>query len=121
VTDERLTDELASRVLGWRLAPGRYIKANRGWTPRSKFRPLLDLRDAFRLLEAASDDYRLFALPGHLFSAHVRLAGRTGSASGHKTARTVTIALARALGVHVSDEETEPVKMSQRRKAGEKD
>ena len=29
MTDDLLTDELAARVMGWRLAPGRYIKAGR--------------------------------------------------------------------------------------------
>ena len=101
MTDERLTDELAARVLGWRLAPGRYIKSGRGWTPRSKFRPLVDLKDAFRLLDRVSNDYSLLARPGGVFTARVRLDGRAGKATGEPKARAISLAVARALGLEV--------------------
>ena len=97
--DELLTDKLVTLVMGWRLAPGRYIQTGRGWSPRSRFRPLVELRDAFRLLTTASDDYCLVAKPGGVFTAEVRLAGRTGKASGESPSRTITMALARALQI----------------------
>jgi hypothetical protein len=98
MTDERLTDELA-RALGWRKAPGRYLKSGRSWIPESRFRPLLDLRDAFRVLDTASGDYSLLAKPGGVFTAQVRLAGRTGKATGEPKARAISLAVARALGL----------------------
>jgi hypothetical protein len=99
MTDERLTDELAVRVLGWRLAPGRYLKPNRGWASRSKFRPLVDLKDAFRLLDAVTGDYSLGATPGGIFTAQVRVAGRVGKGTGEPKARAISLAVARALQV----------------------
>ena len=96
MNDERLSDELASRALGWRRALGRYIKSGRSWTPRSKFRPLVDLKDAFRVLDAVSSDYSLVATPGGVFTAHVRVAGRVGEASGEPKARAICLAVARA-------------------------
>ncbi|MGA2713570.1 MAG: hypothetical protein ABSG41_10735 [Bryobacteraceae bacterium] len=99
MTDERLADELVRRALGWRPAPDRYVKPGRSWIPRSKFRPLADVRDAFRLLDAVTADYALVTTPGGTFTAQVRLAGRTGQAAGEPKARTICLALAQALGL----------------------
>jgi hypothetical protein len=101
VSDERLADELVARALGWRPAPDRYVKASRGWVPRSKFRPLVDVRDAFRLLDAVTADYSLVTTPGGVFAAQVRLGGRTGKAAGEPKARAISLALARAMGLDV--------------------
>jgi hypothetical protein len=97
--EERLTDQLAARALGWRVAPDRYIQSGRSWTPRSKFRPLRDLKDAFRLLDAVSKDYSLGDAPGRTFTARVRVAGRVGKATGEPKARTISLAIAEALGI----------------------
>ena len=75
MTEQRLTDELARSVLGWRPAPDRYLKPDRGWVPRSKFRPLTDIRDAFRLLDQLTGDYSLAAVPGQGFTVEVRSSG----------------------------------------------
>jgi hypothetical protein len=99
MTDQRLADELVARTLGWRPAPDRYVKPVRGWTPRSKFRPLEDVRDALRMVEAVSRDYSLVASPNTPFTALVRLAGRTGKAAGEPKARVICLALAQALGI----------------------
>jgi hypothetical protein len=98
VTDARLTDALAARALGWRPAPDRYIKPGRNWIPRSKFRPFPDLKDAFRLLDAATKDYSLISLPEGGFSAEVRLPGRIGRGREPK-ASTIALAVAKALGI----------------------
>jgi hypothetical protein len=99
MTDRLLMDELARLVLGWRSAPDRYLKPSRGWIPRSKFRPLTDVRDAFRLLDQFTKDYSLIARPGQGFTVEVRSKGRTGRASGKIAARTVTLALANLIGL----------------------
>jgi hypothetical protein len=99
VTDERLADELVTSTLGWRPAQDRYVKPGRGWIPRTKFRPLADVRDALRLLDAVTKDYSLVVTPTGPFTAQVRLAGRTGKASGEPKARTICLALAQALGL----------------------
>src|SRR5580693_3448122 len=101
MTDERLTDELVTRTLGWRPAPDRYVKPGRSWIPRSKFRPLVDVRDALRLLDAVTRDYSLVVSPTGPFTAQVRLAGRTGKAAGEPKARAICLALAQALGLEV--------------------
>ena len=99
MTDERLADELVRRALGWRPAPDRYVKPGRSWIPRSRFRPFDDVRDALRLLDAVTTDYSLIAVPGGVFTAHIRLAGRTGKAAGEPKARTICLALADVLGI----------------------
>jgi hypothetical protein len=74
VTDALLVDELVARALGWRPAPDRYLKPVRGWIPRSKFKPLKDVKDALRVLDALTRDYSLVSKPGGAFTAQVRLA-----------------------------------------------
>jgi len=39
--DDRLTEELASRIMRWRVTPDRYIKSGRSWVPRWHFKPLV--------------------------------------------------------------------------------
>ena len=101
MTDQRLVDELVSRAFGWRPAPDRYLKSRRGWISRSRFRPIDDVGDALRLLDALTSDYALVTLPGRAFTAHVRLAGRTGKASGEPKGRSICLALGLALGLIV--------------------
>ncbi len=101
MNDERLTDELACRVLGWRAAPGRFIKSGRSWTPRHRFAPLTRLDDAFQLLDRIATAYTLSTVKNDRFTAEVQVGAHAGKASGEPKARTVTIALARALGLEV--------------------
>jgi len=101
MTDTRLTDELATRVLGWKPSSDRFVKPDRGWLPRWRFRPLEDLADALRLLDAAAQRYTL-TNDGSTFSADVQANSRRGKASGTNKARTITLAVARAVGLEVS-------------------
>lgn len=101
MTDERLTDELAVRVMGWKSAPDRYVKSGRSWIPKWRFAPLSCLDDAFQLLASSNSTYKLECAPGGVFSVEVKIGGRTGHASGEPTARTITLALARALGLEI--------------------
>jgi hypothetical protein len=99
MSDEQLTSELAVRAMRWRLAPGRFLKPDGGWTSRSGFRPLVDIGDALKALQAVTHDYSLVAKPSGGITVDVRLPERTGHAAGKSTARTVSLALAQALGI----------------------
>jgi len=101
--DARLTDGLATRVMGWKAFPKRFITSGQDWISRSQFQPLSDIKDAFRLLERVTDDYSLRSAHKGPFIAEVRLRGRTGRAAGKAQARTITLAVARLIGL-----ETEP-------------
>src|SRR5712671_6469473 len=102
--DARLTEELAWKVMGWKSAPGRFIKSGREWTPSWRFSPLTSLDDAFVLLDTAESTFTLAAQESGGFRAQVKVGCRIGRASGEPKARTITLALARALGIAVSDE-----------------
>jgi hypothetical protein len=99
MTEELLTNELASRVMGWKPTPERFVKSGRTWIPRWRFRPLTELADAFLLLDRAAHAYILSSDRHHTFTAEVELAAGAGKASGYLKARTITLAVARALGL----------------------
>jgi hypothetical protein len=101
LTPDQLTGILAERVLLWRATPDRFLTGKRAWLPRWRFQPLLNLEDAFRLLEKAATDYTLTATADGTFTAHICVADRTGSASGKSRAATITLAIARAIGLDV--------------------
>ena len=101
MTDERLTDELACQVMGWKLAPGRYLKPGRAWLPKWRFSPLSRLDDAFQLLDNVSDRFSLVSDQSRTFTAEVRVNSRKGRASGTARARVITLAVARALGLEM--------------------
>lgn len=99
MTDQRLTDELASHALGWRKAPGRYLTSGRSWIPESRFRPLADVRDAFRVLDAVTGDYSLVAAPGGAFKVVARVNGRIGRAIEKSKSRAICAAVAQLIGI----------------------
>jgi hypothetical protein len=111
MNDDRLTERLVAQVLGWKVAPGRFIKSDRAWTPSWKFAPLKNLEHAFELLDNAASSYRVAKNAGGNFDVEVRLGARTGKASGQPKARTITIALARALGLEPPEKMTASVSM----------
>jgi len=97
MNDDRLTEKLADRVLGWKTAPGRFIKPGRSWIPTSRFKPFVRIEDAFELLQGAGAEYRLSATRGQIFTAEVRVGRSKGKAFGAEKARVITMALVRAL------------------------
>ena len=103
MNDDRLTEKLAATVLGWKTAPGRFIKPDRGWTPRWQFAPFTRIEDAFLLLDRAASHFTVIVDKGEGFCAEVRVGARIGKASGESSARTITMALACALGLDLSD------------------
>lgn len=100
VTEEILTATLVVQVLGWKVAPDRFIKSGRKWMPRWRFAPFSRLEDAFQLLDQAASQYRLEGTQEG-FNAEVRVGERTGRASGEQKARTITLAVARGIGLEV--------------------
>lgn len=100
LNDQRVIDQLARQVMGWKVAPDRFVKSNRGWIPRWRFRPLTELADAFLLLDQAAHQYTL-RHDGRTFTAEVRTDTSRGIASGEQKPRTITLAVARALGLEV--------------------
>jgi hypothetical protein len=95
-----LTNELAARIMGWKPAPDRFVKSGRSWIPKWRFRPLAELADAFQLLDRAAHHYTL-SMDGGTFTAEIRVGSGRGTASGELKARTITLAVARALGLEV--------------------
>lgn len=102
MTDERLTDFLAERVMGWTVGPDRFMTGRRGWMPRWRFQPAEKLEDAFRLLEeAAPQEYSICGDDTGNIHVKARIAGRVGEARGTSMALSITQAIARAVGIEV--------------------
>ena len=99
MSDDNLTAQLAEKVMGWKVAPGRIIKPGRSWIPRWRFRPLLDASDALELLSRAAESFHLVGPRRKVFIVEVKIGSRCGKASGNQFARTITTAVARALGL----------------------
>ena len=87
--------------MGWKVTPDRFIKSGRSWIPRWRFQPLDDIADAIELLNRVASWFTLLSTLKKVVTAEVNVAGRHGKASGPQTARTITIAVARALGLVV--------------------
>ncbi len=86
-------------LLGWKAAPDRFIRSGRSWIPRWRFNPLRNLEDAFLLLDRTGGTYTLAFNPDGVFTAEVRIGSGLGAATGDPKARTITLAIARALGM----------------------
>jgi hypothetical protein len=99
MTSDAVIAALAEQLLGWKATPDRFIKSGRSWIPRWRFNPLASLEDAVMLLDRTGGTYDLALTADGVFTAEVRIAGRVGTASGNPKARTITLAIARALGL----------------------
>ena len=99
MTDDSLTAQLAERVIGWKVAPDRFMKPGRSWIKRCRFRPLQNASDAVELLGRAADSFHLVGPRRTVFIVEVKIGGRCGKALGNQFARTITTAVARALGL----------------------
>lgn len=105
MTADGLTALLAQQVMGWNVAPGRFLVGKRSWIPRWRFQPLERLEDAFRLLEKTQpEQYSMGAGLDRAFSVQVRIRGRAGEARGDSKPHAITLAIARALGLEEVDE-----------------
>ena len=100
MTIENLTAKLAERGMHWGIGPDRFLLGDRRWIPRWRFQPAVRLEDAFRLLERLTpDEYSMGAAPNGGFWVKVRVAGCVGEADELSKARSLTFAIARALGI----------------------
>jgi|HubBroStandDraft_1064217.scaffolds.fasta_scaffold83683_2 hypothetical protein len=104
VTDQGLTDELARRVMHWKPGLGRFLKSGRQWISRWRFQPLSNIDHAFQLLNAGAGSLVLRTAKDGSYLAQVKLEQRTGCASSPSVATSISVAMARALGLDVPDE-----------------
>jgi hypothetical protein len=102
VNTNDLTADLAKRVMGWGIAPDRFLTGGRQWMPRWRFQPLKNVEDAFRLLEAAAPaEYDMRGGDGGDFHVRVRIGNTAAEARSQCKPRAITCAIARALGIEV--------------------
>ena len=116
MNDEMLTGELVALVMGWRPTPDRFIKSGRSWIPRWRFAPLTNVEHALQLLDRAANTYTLTGVAGGSFTAEVHIPGRVGRASGRSKAKTISFALAQAIGLELPDEVAVPTSAPRRRR-----
>jgi hypothetical protein len=111
--EAQLIGEIARVVFGWRTAPGRFIISGRRWLPHWRFSPFERVDDAFQVLDRVSERYTLSSSNGApRFSARVKVGRRVGKASGDKKARTITLAVIKALGLELAGGEKHSVSTS---------
>ena len=101
---DQLAGTLAELVMGWGVAPDRFLVGDRRWMPRWRFQPLNNLDDAFKLLDATNGTFRLTLTADRCFAAKVRVGRRTGGARGKSPAAVVTLAVAIAIGIELPKE-----------------
>ena len=99
--DRILIDLLAKQVLRWGVGPDRFLTGERSWVPKWRFNPLENIGDAFMLLDRCGPKCYAISCVDHLFQVEVECDGKIGRATGDSKPRTITLALARSLGVEV--------------------
>lgn len=110
MTSEQLTALLAERVMGWTVGPDRFTMGSRKWMPRWRFNPTENLEDAVQLLSVATpQSYSIHGKGGDGPHVEVRIDGRIGVASGASLANAITMAVARAAGIEVPDDDVATV------------
>jgi len=102
ITPDRLEATLILRVLGWTVAPDRFLTGNRGWVSRNRFRPTERIQDAFKLLMAASPtQYDLGGAKGKPSWVKVRIGTIAAESSALSLPLAICMAIAKALGIEV--------------------
>lgn len=102
MSDDRLNEELARQVLGWKVAPDRFLLGGRRWLPRWRFQPTKKLTDAIRLLEAAKpQEYSMAVNASRESWAKVKIRGTTAQAQGKTQPLAICRAVAAAYGIEV--------------------
>src|SRR5690349_16601373 len=103
MTSDQLAAVLAARVMGWTVAPDRFLMGKRSWIPRWRFQPWKCLENALDLLDAAKPDRcSMVRDRGFDWSVTIAIGDSLGSAQDPSPARAITLAVAQAVGVDVS-------------------
>ena len=101
---EDLTTLLARRVMGWEVAPDRFLVGKRRWLPRWRFQPTERLEDAFRLLAQADPQKYAMGSEGRgRFWVRVEIGETIGEACHQSKPLAITLAIARALQIQAGD------------------
>ena len=102
--DRVLIDRLAQEVLQWTIGPDRFLTGDRSWIPKWKFNPLESIEDAFMLLNRSGSSRYVITRARKVFDVEVECDGQVGRARSNSSARAITLALARCLGLEVSSD-----------------
>jgi hypothetical protein len=102
MTADQLTVLLAEKIMRWRVTPDRFLTGSRGWMPRWKFRPTKNVKDAFRLLDAATpEEYCVSTDANGDFGVKVKIGGVSAKARDRSQALAICRAVAAAVGIKV--------------------
>jgi hypothetical protein len=102
VTTNQLTVVLAEKVMGWRVAPDRFLMDRRRWLATWRFQPTKNIADAFQLVEAAGVvEFALRASRNGVYGVKVRTSAASAEASGSSLPLTICVAIARAYSIDV--------------------
>jgi hypothetical protein len=105
MTTDQLNALLAERVMGWTVAPKRFLIGKGRWMPSWRFQPTNCLDDAFQLLEKANaETYTMAGGAAKLFQVRIRVReGAIGYAQDSSKAKAITLAIAQAVGIYVDE------------------
>jgi hypothetical protein len=105
MTTDQLNALLAERVMGWTVAPKRFLIGKGRWMPSWRFQPTNCLDDAFQLLEKANAEaYTMAGGAAQLFQVRIRVReGAIGYAQDKSKAKAITLAIAHAVGISVEE------------------
>jgi hypothetical protein len=104
MTLESLTTLLAERVMGWSVAPDRFLKDGRRWMPRWRFQPSKNVENALALLDAANpDECSIVRARGSDWTVTVRIGDAVGKAQDASQARAIALAVAQAVGLDIRE------------------
>lgn len=112
ISDTVLIDQLVQKVMQWQVTPDRFIMSGRSWMPRWRFQPLNNLENAFELLQMAATSFTLATSPDGDFTARVQVGDRIGIAAGEPKAAVITVAVARAIGIHIPKNTVPPLPLT---------
>jgi hypothetical protein len=86
----------------WRATPDRFLTGRRGWMPRWKFQPTKNVKDAFRLLDAAApQEYSVGTDANGDFGVRVKIGGVSAQALDKSKPLAICRAVAAAYGIKV--------------------
>jgi hypothetical protein len=97
---EKLITILAERVMGWRVAPDRFLMSDRRWLPRWRFLPTEKIEHALWVLEKVKP--QKYSIEGDALGnirVKVQIADKSGEARATSMPLAICQAIAKAIGV----------------------